>query len=132
MSRVVLGVAIAVLAVASGDLSFGRGDRPRYAPNALLIAYSVRDIRRPATCRFAERLDTHPVVLYFFGARVHVDVRPEGMNLINRHGSAIDTLTWTDQRRRLVASGRWEKQGHVSGCSSDGVAEIGSASHSPS
>jgi len=111
LSRVVLALASLVLAIASGDLSFGRGEQPRYRPNALLIGFSVRDLRLPATARFAELLDTHPVLLYLFGVRVHVDTRPEGMNLINRHGSAIDTLIWADQRHRLVTSGRWTAEG---------------------
>jgi hypothetical protein len=61
--------------------------------------------------RFADLLDTNPVVLYLFGARVLVDVRQDGMNLVNRHGSVIDTLVWADQKRQLVASGRWTVEG---------------------
>lgn len=111
MSRVVLGLVGIVLAILSGDLSFGRGELPRYRPNALLIGFSIRDIRRPPSARFSEALDTNPVLLYLLGARVHVDVREDGMNLVDQHGSAIDVLTWADPERRLVLSRRWADDG---------------------
>lgn len=111
VARVLLGLTMVALAIASGDLSFGRGEQPRYRPNAVLIGRSMRDLRRPATARFAELLDTNPIVLYLTGVRVHVDRHDDGMNLIDRRGSAIDTLTWSDRRRHLVSSGRWTDQG---------------------
>lgn len=95
-----------VLAVLSDDLSFGGRDPARYRPNATLIGASLREVRRASTARFAERVDTNAVALYLIGVRVHVDVRPEGMNLIDRRGSAIDTLVRHSHHPRLVRSGR--------------------------
>jgi hypothetical protein len=107
VARSVLGLVSVALAVLSGDLSFGRGDEQRYRPNALLIGFSIRDLRLPATARFAEALDTNPVMLYLLGARAHVDVRTDGMNLIGANGSGIDVLTWADGAQRLAVSERW-------------------------
>lgn len=111
VARLVLGLVFASLAVLSGDLSFGRGEEPRYRPNAFLIGFSIRDPRLPATARFAEALDVNPVLLYLLGARVHVDPRAEGMNLLSDSGSAFDVLIWADQGRRLAISKRWGDEG---------------------
>lgn len=100
-----------MLAILPGDLSVGRSESPRYQPHALLIGCSIRDIRRPPSARFSETLDTNPVLLYLLGARVHVDVQEDGMNLVDHHGSAIDVVTWADPRRRLVLSRRWADDG---------------------
>lgn len=111
MSRAVLGLVGIVLSIVSGDPSVGGGEPPRHRPNALLIVGSIRDLRRPATARIAELLGTNPVALYLYGVRVHVDVRPEGINLIDRHGSVIDTLVRTPGERHRVTSGRWADAG---------------------
>ncbi len=115
MSRLVYWLLVAIVAIVSGDVSSGKGEQPRYRPNALLIGHSIRDLRLPASARFAEQLDADRWLLYLAGTRVRVDVRPEGMNLVNRRGSAIDTLVWVDQRRHLVASGRWAGDGPTFG-----------------
>lgn len=115
MSRAVLGLVGIVLSIVSGDPSVGGGEPPRHRPNALLIVGSIRDLRRPATARIAELLGTNPVALYLFGVRVHVDVRSEGINLIDRHGSAIDTLVRMPGERHRVTSGRWANAGPTLG-----------------
>lgn len=104
-----------VLSIVSGGPSVGGGEPPRHRPNAMLIIGSIRDVRRPATARIAELLDTNPVALYLYGVRVHVDVRPEGINLIDRHGSAIDTLVRMPGERHRVTSGRWADAGPMLG-----------------
>lgn len=115
MSRAVLGLVGMVLSIVSGGPSVGGGEPPRHRPNAMLIIGSIRDVRRPATARIAELLDTNPVALYLYGVRVHVDVRPEGINLIDRHGSAIDTLVRMPGERHRVTSGRWADAGPMLG-----------------
>lgn len=116
LSRVVLG-ALTVFAAVMSTLSFdwGRAEEPRYRPNALLIGASLRDVRRPATARFAELIGTDPVSLYLFGCRVTVDVRGDVMHLVDQAGSAVDTLVWVSGRPRRVASGRWADRGPTMG-----------------
>lgn len=120
VARSALGLVAVVLAVLSGDLSFGRGEKPRFQPNAQLIGFSIRDLRLPATARFAEALDTHPVMLYLLGSRAHVDVREDGMILIGANGSGIDVLTWADRAQRLAMSKRWGDEGPRLGLFFDG------------
>ncbi len=115
MSRVVLGLVGMVLSIVSGDPSVRGGEPQRHRPNALLIVGSIRDLRRPATARIAELLGTTPVALYLCGVRVRVDVRPDGINLIDRHGSAIDTLVRMPGERHRVTSGRWADAGPTLG-----------------
>jgi hypothetical protein len=115
VSRAVLGLVGIVLSIVSGGPSVGGGEPPRHRPNAVLIVGSIRDLRRPATARIAELLDTNPGALYLYGVRVHVDVRPDGINLIDRHGSAIDTLVRVPGERHRVTSGRWADAGPTLG-----------------
>ena len=105
-SRAVLGLVGMVLSIVSGDVGVGEGEPQRHRPNAVLIVGSIPDLRRPATARIAELLHTNPVALYLCGANVRVDVRPDGINLIDRHGSAIDTLVRMPGERHRVTSGR--------------------------